>query len=190
MFDGMPCGYPLKPLEEWSIRHYSAIAALWPFGSYVRQGSSAASVTESGRREFAGELSELGRSGMRSGNPFSASPYAGSGPSQGGYPGAGSDPFGWGFPFGGYTTRQSRRTQSRSYNPRAGSDVVYDLTVEADVAKVGTRRGVTYQRYDACGVCHGLHLRGGRRPDPLPQRRVARPRCRDRRHQPRVRAPR
>jgi len=64
MFDGMPCGYPLKPLEEWSIRHYSAIAALWPFGSYVRQGSSAASVTESGRREFAGELSELGRSGM------------------------------------------------------------------------------------------------------------------------------
>jgi len=92
---------------------------------------------------------------MRSGNPFSASPYAGSGPSQGGYPGAGSDPFGWGFPFGGYTTRQSRRTQSRSYNPRAGSDVVYDLTVEADVAKVGTRRGVTYQRYDACGVCHG-----------------------------------
>lgn len=64
MFDGMPCGYPLKPLEEWSIRHYSTLAALWPFGSYVRQGSSAVSVTESGRREFAAELSELGRPGM------------------------------------------------------------------------------------------------------------------------------
>ncbi len=64
LFDGTPCGYPLKPLEVWSIRHYSALAALWPFGSYVRQGSSAVSTTEAGRREFAEELSELGRSGM------------------------------------------------------------------------------------------------------------------------------
>ena len=92
---------------------------------------------------------------MRSGNPFAAGAYGGAGSPQGDYSGYGSDPFGWGFPFGGYTSRQTRRTRSRSYNPRTGADVVYDLTIDADVAKIGTRRGVTYQRYAACDVCHG-----------------------------------
>lgn len=64
MFDGMPLGYPLKPLEAWSVRHYAAIAALWPYESYVRKGSEAASTTEKGRQEFARELTDLGRAGM------------------------------------------------------------------------------------------------------------------------------
>ena len=50
---------------------------------------------------------------MRSGNPFAAGGYGGAGSPQGDYSGYGSDPFGWGFPFGGYTSRQTRRTRSR-----------------------------------------------------------------------------
>lgn len=87
---------------------------------------------------------------MRSGNPF-----AGSGaPTQpGGYAdpfGFGGSPFGWG-PFGAATSRR----RSRAYRPRAGADVVYELTVDAETAARGTRRGVTYQRYATCDVCHG-----------------------------------
>ena len=87
---------------------------------------------------------------MRSGNPF-----AGSGaPTQpGGYAdpfGFGGSPFGWG-PFGAATSRR----RSRAYRPRAGADVVYELTVDAETAAKGTRRGVTYQRYVSCDACHG-----------------------------------
>ena len=88
---------------------------------------------------------------MRSGNPFAG---YGSAPSQqGGYSdpfGFGGGPFGWG-PFGGATSRR----RSRAYRPRAGADVVYELNVDADTAAKGARRGVTYQRYVACDVCHG-----------------------------------
>lgn len=95
---------------------------------------------------------------MRSGNPFAGA--AGS-PSAGGYGGYG-DPFGgmggpfaWG-PFGGgYNTGASRRKQSRAYNPRAGKDVVFEVNLDAKKAAEGCRRGVTYQRYAACDVCHG-----------------------------------
>lgn len=87
---------------------------------------------------------------MRSGSPFAGS---GGAPSpQGGYGDPfGGSPFGWG-PFGGAGTR---RRQSRAYNPRAGADVVYELTIDAATAAKGCRRGVTYQRYAPCGVCHG-----------------------------------
>ena len=89
---------------------------------------------------------------MRSGNPFAG---AGTGaPAQpGGYAdpfGFGGNPFGWG-PFGG----TSSRGRSRAYRPRAGADVVYELTLGAQSAGVGARRGVTYQRYASCDVCHG-----------------------------------
>lgn len=91
---------------------------------------------------------------MRSGNPFAGAGYGGA-PSQqgGGYAdpfGFGGGPFGWG-PFGG----ASARRRSRAYRPRAGADVVYELTVDAATAAKGARRGVTYQRYAACDVCHG-----------------------------------
>ena len=91
---------------------------------------------------------------MRSGSPFAAS----SSPSaQGGYGSAGADPFGWGFPFGGMGgyERRSASRRSRAYNPRAGSDVTYQLDIDAAQAKAGCRRGVTYQRYVVCEVCHG-----------------------------------
>ena len=89
---------------------------------------------------------------MRSGNPFAG---AGTGaPTQpGGYAdpfGFGGNPFGWG-PFGG----TSSRGRSRAYRPRAGADVVYELTLDAQTAADGVRRGVTYQRYASCDVCHG-----------------------------------
>lgn len=90
---------------------------------------------------------------MRSGAPFSGG-YGSSGAPQGGYDpfaGYGQNPYGWG-PFG---AGASRRRASRSYNPRAGADVVYELTVDAEKAAKGCRRGVTYQRYAPCGVCHG-----------------------------------
>ena len=91
---------------------------------------------------------------MRSGSPFAGSGFGGSyGGSYGGPAGAGS-PFGWGFPFGGAGQAQSG-TRSRSYNPRAGADVVYELTLDDEAAKSGTKRGVTYQRYVACEACSG-----------------------------------
>ncbi len=86
---------------------------------------------------------------MRSGIPFAGGAYPG-GPA--GYGGAGS-PFGEGFPFGGSWSR--RETTSRSYRPRAGADVVYQLDLDADTAKAGVKRGVTFQRYTTCDVCHG-----------------------------------
>ena len=81
---------------------------------------------------------------MRSGAPFAGAP--------GGAAGAGS-PFGAGFPFGGAWTR--RTTTPRSYKPRGGEDVVYQLDLDAEKAKKGTKRGITYQRYVSCDVCHG-----------------------------------
>ncbi len=92
---------------------------------------------------------------MRSGAPFAAGgAYGGS--YGGGYPGQGSyggSPFGWGFPFG--TTTRRTQSRSRAYNPKAGSDVVFDVTLDDKVAEEGGRRGVTYQHYVSCDVCHG-----------------------------------
>lgn len=96
---------------------------------------------------------------MRSGAPFAGGygPTAGYG-SAGGYGGSGGfgyggSPFGWGFPFG--TTTRRSATASRAYNPKAGADVAFDVTIDDQVAENGTRRGVTYQRYVSCDVCHG-----------------------------------
>lgn len=86
---------------------------------------------------------------MRSGAPFAG--YGGAAGPQGGY----ADPFGGGSPFGWGPFGSSARRRSRAYNPRAGVDVVYELTVDAETAAKGTRRGVTYQRYVSCDVCHG-----------------------------------
>lgn len=95
---------------------------------------------------------------MRSGNPFAGASYGSPSQPQGDpFAGMGADPFGWGFPFGGmgaYGTQRSAR-RSRSYNPQAGGDVVYQLELDAEQAKKGCRRGVTYQRYVSCDVCHG-----------------------------------
>ena len=94
---------------------------------------------------------------MRSGSPFAG---ASAGYGQGGYnrgygdPFAGAGPFAWG-PFGTGYVSSSRRSSSRAYNPRAGADVVFELNLDAEKAKAGCRRGVTYQRYAACDVCHG-----------------------------------
>ena len=95
---------------------------------------------------------------MRSGNPF-AGASSGS-PAGYGYGGSygdpfgGAGPFGWG-PFGaGYNTGAGRR-QSRSYKPRAGKDVVFEVNISSEKAKEGCSRGVTYQRYVSCDACHG-----------------------------------
>lgn len=87
---------------------------------------------------------------MRSGMPFGGAGYPGG--SATGYGGADS-PFGSGFPFGGAWTR--RQTTPRSYRPRSGEDVVYQLDLDAERAKKGTKRGITYQRFVSCDVCHG-----------------------------------
>jgi len=93
---------------------------------------------------------------MRSGVPFAGS----SSPQGNGYGGGGAygDPFGWGFPFGGGMggyRRQQTTTRSRSYNPKAGADVVFELNLSAEEAERGVKRGVTYQRYATCDSCHG-----------------------------------
>ncbi|MBO7673493.1 MAG: DnaJ domain-containing protein [Atopobiaceae bacterium] len=81
---------------------------------------------------------------MRSGMPFAAGYPAGAS-------GTGS-PFD-GFPFGGGWTQKEAR--SRSYNPRAGADIAYELELDADTAKQGVKRGITYQRFVTCDVCGG-----------------------------------
>ncbi len=86
---------------------------------------------------------------MRSGVPFGGGVYPGG--SGGGY--AGGSPFGEGFPFGGSWSGQ--KTMPRSYRPRVGADVVCDMELDAKDAKSGVRRGITYQRFVACDVCHG-----------------------------------
>lgn len=94
---------------------------------------------------------------MRSGSPFASagpSPAGGYGYGQGGGFGdwPGGSPFGWG-PFGAGFSTQRRR--SRSYNPRAGADIVMEVSVDAATAAAGSSRGVTYERYAPCDACHG-----------------------------------
>lgn len=90
---------------------------------------------------------------MRSGNPFAdAGSYgypAGTYGSGAGYSG---DPFGWGYPFGGYEAQQ---TTSRSYNPKTGADILFEVTLDDKAAAEGVHRGVSYQRYATCDKCHG-----------------------------------
>ena len=90
---------------------------------------------------------------MRSGSAFST-PGSYQGGSTQGDPFS-SSPFGWGFPFSdlGYARRSERR--SRSYNPRAGADVSFQVDMDDETARKGTRRGVTYQRYAPCEACEG-----------------------------------
>ncbi len=89
---------------------------------------------------------------MRSGAPFAGGYGAPTGGSGHGYY-TGGGPYSWG-PFGGGYTGTSRRS-SRAYNPKAGADVVTECDLSADQAKAGCKRGVTYQRYVSCSVCHG-----------------------------------
>lgn len=106
---------------------------------------------------------------MRSGAPFAgAGGGYGSPAGAGGYGDPfGGSPFGWG-PFGGGFGGASRQRRSRAYRPRAGADVVYELTVDASDAEKGVRRGVTYQRYATCGVCHGSGSVEADRPETCP----------------------
>ena len=92
---------------------------------------------------------------MRSGSPFGG--YSGAPRQPQGDPFEGMGGFGWGFPFGGAGYAGSARTarRSRSYNPQAGGDVTYQLDLDDKQAREGCRRGVTYQRYVSCDVCHG-----------------------------------
>ena len=94
---------------------------------------------------------------MRSGMPFGGA--AGGYASPAGTAGAGSydgDPFGWGFPFGGaYTSRRTTTTRSRAYNPKEGTDIAFEVTLDDESAAKGVHRGMSYQRYAPCEVCHG-----------------------------------
>lgn len=95
---------------------------------------------------------------MRSGSPFGGVPggYANPAGTAGGY--YTDDPFGWGFPFGGAYSSSRTTTSSvpsRSYNPKAGADIVFEITLDDETAEKGTKRGVSFQRYAACDVCHG-----------------------------------
>ena len=94
---------------------------------------------------------------MRSGSPFggAAGGYANpAGTAGGSYTG---DPFDWGFPFGGaYEGR--RTTRSRSYNPKAGADIVFEVTLDDQTASEGRRRGISYQRYATCEEIGRAHV--------------------------------
>ena len=104
---------------------------------------------------------------MRSGSPFAGGAYS-SPAGSGGYGDPfGGSPFGWG-PFGSGFGGASQRRRSRAYRPRAGADVVYELTLDAEAAEKGVRRGVTYQRYSACDACHGSGSVESDRPETCP----------------------
>lgn len=96
---------------------------------------------------------------MRSGAPFAGAGYGGGSYGGGTYGGSttgdpfGGSPFDWGFPFG--TTSRRTATRSRAYRPRAGADIVFDLTIDDDLSQHGGRRGVTFQHYATCDHCHG-----------------------------------
>lgn len=92
---------------------------------------------------------------MRSGSPFggAAGGYASPAGTAGGY--YSDDPFDWGFPFGGTYTGRRTTTRSRSYNPKMGSDIAFEITLDDEKAANGTRRGISYQRYVTCDACHG-----------------------------------
>ena len=103
---------------------------------------------------------------MRSGMPFGG----GTTYRTGGYSSGRGDPFTdmdfdmWGFPFSGTgTSTGSRKTayRSRSYYPRPGGDVSFNLDLEGDLARKGASRGVTYQRYVACDRCNGTGSENG-----------------------------
>ncbi|MBP3894800.1 MAG: DnaJ domain-containing protein [Atopobiaceae bacterium] len=93
---------------------------------------------------------------MRSGSPFGGATggYASpAGTAGGGY--YSGDPFEWGFPFGGSYTSRRTTARSRAYNPKAGTDIVFEVTLDDDIAAKGAHRGITYQRYATCDACHG-----------------------------------
>ncbi|WP_156908424.1 DnaJ domain-containing protein [Atopobium fossor] len=96
---------------------------------------------------------------MRSGNPFAAS--GNWNPSTPGDMDFNGWPFGggWGSPFGaspfGGVGHTGSRSRARAYNPKVGADVVYHMDFDADAAKKGTRRGVTYNHFVSCEVCSG-----------------------------------
>ena len=94
---------------------------------------------------------------MRSGMPFGGA--AGGYASPAGTAGTGSydgDPFGWGFPFGGaYSSRRTTTTRSRSYNPKTGADIIFEITLDDETAAKGVHRGIAYQRYAPCEACGG-----------------------------------
>lgn len=90
---------------------------------------------------------------MRSGVPFaggSSSAGAPQSPFGGGYGYGGS-----GFPFGGFGGFGAQRRRATAFNPQAGADVVYQLELDPKQAAEGVRRGITFQRYVTCDVCHG-----------------------------------
>ena len=92
---------------------------------------------------------------MRSGAPFG---YGAGAPPQDPRTYGGDvwgSPFGWGFPFDGFGGRAGRTVRSRSYNPKAGADVIYEVELDQEAAREGCTRGVTYQRYVSCDACAG-----------------------------------
>ena len=90
---------------------------------------------------------------MRSGSPFGGG-YGSAPAGTGSYGGYGYGPF-WGSPFGGTAQRRRAATPSRAYNPREGSDINVEVTIDAETAKAGAKRGVTYQHFSTCEHCHG-----------------------------------
>jgi len=93
---------------------------------------------------------------MRSGNPFAGAQWS-TPSSSGGYGGGYSSYGDW--PFDGFPFSQARRSRtqarSRAFNPHAGNDVVYEVTLEPKQAREGCRRGVTYNHYAPCSHCGG-----------------------------------
>ncbi|ERL11910.1 DnaJ central domain protein [Coriobacteriaceae bacterium BV3Ac1] len=93
---------------------------------------------------------------MRSGSPFAGASY---GAPAGSYPDSYGNPFSWGFPFSGFDgafRRQASSAQrSRSYNPKAGADIIFQIDIDENQAAQGVHRGITYQRYSTCNACHG-----------------------------------
>ena len=80
-------------------------------------------------------------------------------------------PSGW--PFGGWGSPFPNRSSSsnshaRSYNPKVGADVVYQLDLDKETAAAGCRRGITYNHYATCKACSGKGSVHAEQPETCP----------------------
>lgn len=89
---------------------------------------------------------------MRAGNPFAAA-----GGAQGSAnPFDGFDVSGMGgFPFSGFWSSRNHGAATPAYNPRPGSDVFYQVTLDDATAQKGGKKGITYERFVECSMCGG-----------------------------------
>lgn len=68
------------------------------------------------------------------------------------------------FGFGGFGGNWSVFSRQPAYKPTPGQDVRIELSLTREEAKEGCKKGVSFDRYVTCEVCHGTGSRDGNAP--------------------------